>query len=217
MAFDQGTDGRAVEGALDEVALPVTRHQSVGDVFGAMDDAQLFGDKAASRSRRRAASTAAGLGLAQRRDHLRLERAARIRVDGSVDRLGAVVPATVLRVHESQSGSDLMRRPESVAKTVTDSLPQPTALDELAMTDAGATSLPITTTGLGGTVAVGRRRATSRPFTTDRRRRALEPPGDRSQARAAVGFDHDRHPILSAQVFVFSFQRNLRTGRECRT
>ena len=169
------------------------------------------GHETAGRSGCRAASTTAGLGLAKRRNHLGLERTARMGVDGPVDRLGADLALAVLRVHESQSGSDLVRRPESVAKTVTHPLPQPTALDQLATTNTRATPLPITTTGFSGPVTAGRR-TTSGKLSADRRRRTPQQPRNRSQACSAVGFDHDRGAILWAQVFVLSFQGNLRSG-----
>lgn len=217
VALDQGAHGRAVEGAFDEVAFPVTGHLTVSDLLGAMDDAKLLGDEAARRGGCASPAPSGRLGLAQGGDHLGLERTARMRVDGPIDRLGADLALAVIRVHATQSGSDLLRRPEPVAQTVSDPLPQPVPLDDLVRPNAGATSPLITTGSLSCPVAAGRTRTASAQFTTDRRGRPIQPARNRSYARSSLGFYHDRRALFGAQVFVLSFQGNLRAGRECCT
>ena len=217
VALDQGAHGRAVEGAFDEVALPMTGHLTVSNLLGAMDDAKLLGDEAARRGGRGSPAPSRRLGLAQGGDHLGLERTARMRVDGPIDRLGADLALAVIRVHATQSGSDLLRRPEPVAQTVSDPLPQPVPLDDLVRPNAGETSPLVTTASLGCPVAAGRTRTASAQFTTDRRGRPIQPARNRSYARASLGFHHDRRALFGAQVFVLSFQGNLRAGRECCT
>lgn len=57
LVLHQRTHARAVEGALDEIALPMTRQLALGDRLGPIHDAQRLRHESGGR-RRRAALTA---------------------------------------------------------------------------------------------------------------------------------------------------------------
>ncbi len=79
-ALDQRARRGAVEGALDQIALPVAGHQPRHDLLGPVDNAQRFRDHGRAR-KRRAPAAPRGLRLPQGADHRRLQAAARLGVD----------------------------------------------------------------------------------------------------------------------------------------
>src|SRR6201993_2792457 len=109
-AFDQRADGGAVVFALDEITLPVAGNGAHLDFlwpFGDRRDVlQLSAPVLAARA------GAAGLArLAQKLDEFCAQATARIGIDVCVDRFVADALLRIVRIHDLQLASALLRRP----------------------------------------------------------------------------------------------------------
>jgi len=86
LAFDHRAHGRAVEGTLDQVSLPVTGHQTALDLFGPVDDPQRFWGDRFTRQRCPPQAPRRFV-LSQGGDHFGFQPALWLRVNRGIDRL----------------------------------------------------------------------------------------------------------------------------------
>ncbi|MDG4868006.1 hypothetical protein P8631_08335 [Guyparkeria sp. 1SP6A2] len=117
LAFDQRADGRAVAGAPDEAALPVTGSKLLLDVFRAVSDAQLVGHHRAAGKRSAAARPSRAALLAQCLDHLTAQRALWMGIDRGVDGFVTDLFFGVFGMHAPESAGYLLGRPAAVEQT----------------------------------------------------------------------------------------------------
>ena len=87
VTLDQHTNGRAVVGSFDQVALPVSGNQAILDLLGAVLDTQLLGHETARCGRCGATIAPTGFGAAQRLDEGLFQLPTGLGIDGGVDGL----------------------------------------------------------------------------------------------------------------------------------
>ena len=217
LALDDGADGRSVETAVDEVAFPVTRQQSLLDFLRAMHDAQGFRHRLATRQRR-ATPTANVLALAQRLDHAELQRSSRIGVNRGVNRLVADAAVGIVGMHHAQSGRNLLRRPTVIHQSVVNVLEQRRAFLQAPPTTTAQTTAAIGLRRRRGVVAAARvrrrrRNVVTRELAADARCIPSQSSGHRTHARSAATLDHDHRSIFNTKMPILFVHRNtLRQG-----
>jgi len=103
LSLDERTDGRSVEGALDEVAFPVTGRQPLLDLFRAVPDTEVLGHHGATGGCASPARAALAALLPQHLDHLLAKRALGVGVDRRVDGLVTDLLFGVVWMHALES------------------------------------------------------------------------------------------------------------------
>jgi hypothetical protein len=115
-AFDKSSDVTPASRADNEIALPVAGYEAIFHIAGAFFDRQWMWDSAKHKAitRRLSARAAESSARSEARHHVSFDRAARLRVDGSVDRFVADPHAFIRRELDSQSMADLLWGPPPV-------------------------------------------------------------------------------------------------------
>src|SRR5680860_309521 len=207
---------RAVEGALDQVSLPVARNQARLNAFGAMDNPQHFRDHSGARQGG-APGAAPWFGLPQRLDHQCLQGTPWLRVNCSIDRLMADALTGIVRMHAPQSGRDLLGRPAPMDQTIAD----PSVKRSLGHQFAPPTGAPPRriTRQPRHLWIIPTRRGTPRQFKPDGGMMPSEKLANLTQARSPPMFRKDHATFLGVQVLVLAFHGNILCplGCRCRT
>jgi len=216
LALDHRADCRTVEGALDQISLPVAGDQTALDVLRPMDNPQCFRDHSRSGQRGTSAS-ARWLRLPQGLDHQRLQPTPRLRVDRGIDRLVADALARIVGMHASKSGCDLLRRPAPMDQTGAHPVVDRSLRDQFLPPNGALPrhimrkpcNLWIIPAGCG----------TPRQFKPDGGMMPPKKAADLTQARSPSMFRKDHATFLGVQVLVMSFHRNILCplGCRCRT
>lgn len=198
-AFDQHAHRGLVAGALDEVALPVARHDAVVHLGWAHMDADHVGDLPAPvlapRARHAGAAT-----VAQAGHELLAQLSPRLRLDGRVDGLVRDVPLRFVGEHALERSGYLLRRPLPVQQCA-HRAPAHTVEVELACRPGGHP--PARATQLRGVRAV--RQGLERvalELTRDRRWAAAQRPGHGPGAEPLQLHACHRHPVLGLKLAV---------------
>jgi hypothetical protein len=156
------------------------------------------------------------LRLTQRLDHRRLQPATWLRVNRSLDGLMAHMGGWIIRLHETQSLRNLLRRPVQMHELAMHEAIQIASLGKLAFAAA---------TPAAGFIGLPRRlRAiaavflpTSRQLTADRARRAMQKLADQALTTAPNVFSAYHATVLAAEVLASYVHRNILCpkGSEC--
>ncbi|KVX80894.1 hypothetical protein WL08_12535 [Burkholderia ubonensis] len=208
LALDQRAHTGTIEGAFDEVALPMPRPLPQLDLLRSMHDAQFLGHKAGT-GKRRASTSTRGLFLAQGFNHRLLQFATRVGINGGVNRFVADSLFGIVGMHTTKSGSNLLRRPAPVDQPVMHMLIQRMADTQLALTHTTLATNTVRRRGLRRIVVQRACIAVAHQFTRNCRRTSPEQSRDGSHATAFSMFDHDDRALLCAQMLVLLHRNTL--------
>ena len=149
--------------------------------------------------------------LPQRRDHLGVSPAPRLRVDRGIDGLMADQAGRVIGMHGLELARNLLRRPAPVDQLAPHKIMQPAAESKLLPPSAAlaARQIPrpakLRAIGLGGQ----RIRTATPQFPADRRGAAPQKHADPPQARPAPMLRQNHAAFLTVEMLVSSVHRNI--------
>ena len=198
-ALHQHAHGRGIARALDQVALPMPGHEPVIHLGRAHMDAHHLGDLAAPVLARTARAARAA-GLAQAGDELRAQLAARVGVDGVVQRLVGELQARLVRVHALECVGNLGWRPAPQQHVRHHRSQRAMGIELARRTGLLATPPALRVRGLGAVGLIGQSIAPK--LAADGAGAAPQAGGNAAQAQPLESKRRNRHALIGAQLLV---------------
>jgi hypothetical protein len=195
-ALDQGADRGAVAGTHDQVAFPMARHGTIGDLGWALRDHHHVRQHPPARCVESGVRVSTGASGAQAGRQLLAQCAASLHVDRLIDRLVGHRHRAIMTELGAQSRGDLLRRPQ-LAQIGTDARRQRRVGDQLGQLRA---TRPVTCLAMRRHRLIAVTPGTTAHFAADRRGRPTQLGRDRTQRAATLDPDSNRDPFLQRQA-----------------